>query len=177
MKETLTKHLNQCDESEALDSLRQCCGSQWWCERVAAARPFADRAAFDEVVAKVFADMPREAWLEAFASHPRIGDLESLSMKLAGNRQWSRGEQAGVLPADEKVIEQIRDGNEAYFRRFGFTFIVCATGKSANEMFAILTRRLKNDAETELSEAAAAQREITQLRIAKLAARLMETNE
>ena len=112
--------------------------------------------------------MPSQAWLEAFGGHPKIGDLDSLRMRLAGNKQWSAGEQAGVEVANEETLQRLADGNREYEQRFGYVFIVCATGKTAAEMLALLESRLRNDDSTELSAASEEQRKITHLRLGKL---------
>lgn len=135
---------------------------------MAAALPLADEAALAAAADKAFDAMPCEAWLEAFTSHPKIGDIQSLRMKFAGNKEWSGGEQAGVTDADEAVLQRLAAGNDEYEQRFGYLFIVCATGKSAAEMLSILESRLPNDEATELGIAAGEQRKITHLRLAKL---------
>ncbi|MEO0532163.1 MAG: 2-oxo-4-hydroxy-4-carboxy-5-ureidoimidazoline decarboxylase [Planctomycetota bacterium] len=170
MNHEVVDWLNGLDSGQALATFKRCCGSQWWCERMTAARPFVDGAALTEAADAAFDAMPRDAWLEAFTSHPKIGDLDSLHMKFAGNKEWSGGEQAGVNDADEAVLRRLAEGNEAYEKRFGYLFIVCATGKSAAEMLAILESRLPNDPEVELPIAAGEQRKITHLRLGKLEA-------
>jgi 2-oxo-4-hydroxy-4-carboxy-5-ureidoimidazoline decarboxylase len=174
MTSELADHLNSLDEAAAKAELQKCCGSTWWCEQVAARRPLNDDDELRKVVEEIFDRMLREAWLEAFAAHPRIGDLDSLRMKFAGNREWSGGEQAGVSVATDDVLQALAQGNDDYFERFGYLFIVCATGKSADEMLALLKVRLGNDAESELAMAAGEQRKITRLRLEKLAASLAE---
>lgn len=168
MNDQVIQQLNRLSEEEAGELLRHCCGSTWWCQQVAAARPFTNEQALQDAVASAFAAMPREAWLEAFACHPKIGDLNSLKMKFAGNRQWSSGEQAGMAEAEEETLRRFAQANEAYEERFGYIFIVCATGKSASEMLAMLEDRLSNDAEEELEVASREQAKITQLRLQKL---------
>ena len=170
MSGDLADVFNNLSDDELCAEFRKCCGSQWWCERMLAERPFASVEALRDAADRTFAGMPRDAWLEAFASHPQIGDLESLKMKFAGNREWSAGEQSGVLETNEETLIRLRDGNALYLERFGYIFIVCATGKAAEEMLEILERRLANDAETELREAAAQQQRITLLRLEKLLA-------
>ena len=132
------------------------------------ARPFANSIALQVAADHAFDAMPNLAWLEAFGGHPRIGDLDSLRMRLAGNKQWSAGEQAGVEVADEAILQRLADGNREYEQRFGYVFIVCATGKTAAEMLARLELRLRNDDATELSVASKEQRKITHLRLGKL---------
>ncbi|TWT47490.1 2-oxo-4-hydroxy-4-carboxy-5-ureidoimidazoline decarboxylase [Botrimarina hoheduenensis] len=160
--------INALSHDEARATLRRCCGSTWWCERVAAQLPLDSGEAFQSAVDAAFNAMPREAWLEAFASHPRIGDFDSLKMRFAGNREWSAGEQAGAATAQDDTLHQLARGNKAYEDRFGYLFIVCATGKSAPQMLTLLESRLGNPPDEELPIAAAQQREITQLRLAKL---------
>jgi 2-oxo-4-hydroxy-4-carboxy-5-ureidoimidazoline decarboxylase len=153
---------------DAHETMRRCCGAGWWCDAMAAARPFVDDAAIVTAADHAFDAMPHDAWLEAFTSHPKIGDLGSLRMKFAGNEEWSGGEQSGVNGADDATLQGLADGNREYEERFGYLFIVYATGKSAGEMLAILRRRLGNDPETEFLIAAGEQRKITHLRLAKL---------
>jgi 2-oxo-4-hydroxy-4-carboxy-5-ureidoimidazoline decarboxylase len=172
MNSHLADHLNLLDDAAAIAELQKCCGSTWWCDQVAAQRPFTNFDALSATVEYVFDRMPREAWLEAFAAHPRIGDLESLRMKFAGNREWSGGEQSGVTIASDEVLQALARGNDDYHERFGYLFIVCATGKSAEEMLAMLEDRIGNNADTEFSIAAGEQRKITYLRLEKLAASL-----
>ncbi|TWT97901.1 Uric acid degradation bifunctional protein PucL [Botrimarina colliarenosi] len=163
-----TRWLNGLTPDAAREQFCRCCGATWWCDQMAASRPFADERALATAADAAFDAMPRDAWLEAFTSHPKIGDVDSLRMKFAGNKEWSGGEQAGVSTADEATIQRLADGNDAYAARFGYLFIVCATGKSATEMLAILEGRLGNDDATEFSIAAGEQRKITHLRLAKL---------
>ncbi|MCA9687495.1 MAG: hypothetical protein KC457_35360, partial [Myxococcales bacterium] len=125
-----------------------------WVEGMLARRPFGDRAV--EVAREVWATMAREDVLEAFDHHPRIGaSLESLREKFASTATLSAGEQSGALGADEAVLTALRDGNLRYEQRFGHIFIVCATGKSAAQMLALLEARMDNDPADELAVAAA----------------------
>lgn len=135
---------------------------------MAAGRPYGTAEGLLAATDAAFAQMPRESWLEAFACHPKIGDLHSLRMKFTGNKEWSGGEQAGVNDADEATLRRLAEGNAAYEQRFGYLFIVCASGKSAAEMLALLESRLDNDPETELAIASGEQQKITRLRLAKL---------
>ncbi|MEM9352149.1 MAG: 2-oxo-4-hydroxy-4-carboxy-5-ureidoimidazoline decarboxylase [Planctomycetota bacterium] len=168
MNAAVIQQINAATADEAAAVFRKCCGSAWWCEQMTEARPFADADAVTTAADAAFDQMPREAWLEAFAAHPQIGDLQSLRMKYAGNREWSAGEQSGAAGADEETLKRLAAGNAAYLQRFGYIFIVCATGKTAAEMLALLEARLDNAPEAELPIAAAEQRKITHLRLAKL---------
>ncbi len=168
MNESVVNWLNELAADAAEEEFRKCCGAMWWCDRMTQARPFGDAAALIADADRVFDAMPRAAWLEAFGSHPKIGDMESLRMRLAGNKQWSEGEQAGVTESDEATLVGLAEGNVAYEKRFGYVFIICATGLSAAEMLAQLKNRLQNDDVTELQNASEEQRKITFLRLEKL---------
>lgn len=107
-------------------------------------------------------------WKEAFSHHPRIGDVESLTKKFASTAQWASGEQSGVNAASGKTIEELAEGNRLYEEKFGYIFIVCATGKSAEEMLSLLQARLPNVPTEEIEIAAEEQNKITKLRLQKL---------
>ncbi len=107
-------------------------------------------------------------WLEAFAAHPKIGSRKPAPTQQLRAAKWSSGEQSGVDAADEPALIQLADANRLYHKKFGFIFIVCATGKTADEMLAICRARLGNSAETELRIAAEEQRKITEIRLNKL---------
>lgn len=111
-----------------------------------------------------------EDWLEAFSHHPKIGDLGSLQQKFANTSNWAQNEQSGVNGSTIDIIEALAAGNKAYEEKFGYIFIVCATGKSAAEMLDILQSRLPNVPETEMKIAAAEQHKITRIRLQKLLA-------
>jgi OHCU decarboxylase len=115
---------------------------------------------------KVWATMTEDDWLEAFASHPRIGEHNAAKAQ-AKSAVWSQQEQSSVATAESGVLAELSEGNARYEEKFGFTYIVCATGKTADEMLAILKRRLANDRAAELREAAEQQRQITQVRLGK----------
>ena len=109
-------------------------------------------------------------YLEAFEGHPRIGDVESLAKKYANTKGWAGGEQKGLESADREVLQRLAKGNADYEAKFGHIFIVCATGKSAAEMLALLEARMPNDPKTEVMVAAEEQNKITRLRLKKLLA-------
>jgi 2-oxo-4-hydroxy-4-carboxy-5-ureidoimidazoline decarboxylase len=113
--------------------------------------------------------MEKADMLEAFSHHPEIGsDIASLRQRFAATAAWSSAEQAGVAGADDATLEALRDGNVRYREKFGYVFLVCATGKTAAEMLALLRARLAHDPDTELQIAAAEQAKITRLRLEKL---------
>jgi 2-oxo-4-hydroxy-4-carboxy-5-ureidoimidazoline decarboxylase len=107
-------------------------------------------------------------WKEAFAHHPKIGDAESLKKKFASTAHWASEEQGGVNTASPQTIEALAKGNQEYEKKFGYIFIIYATGKSAEEMLAILQSRLQNNPEVEIEVAADEQNKITKLRLEKL---------
>jgi 2-oxo-4-hydroxy-4-carboxy-5-ureidoimidazoline decarboxylase len=107
-------------------------------------------------------------WKEAFAHHPKIGDIDSLKKKFASTAAWASGEQSGVNAAGDEIIKALAEGNRLYEEKFGYIFIVCATGKTAKEMLELLQERIKNDPGEEIKIAAEEQNKITKLRIEKL---------
>jgi 2-oxo-4-hydroxy-4-carboxy-5-ureidoimidazoline decarboxylase len=160
--------LNALAPEAAREALLRCCGSSRWAARVAAARPFPDEAALAGAARAVWEELSREDFLEAFSHHPRIGDREALRRKFASTAAWAAGEQAGAAHAPEEVLARVEAGNRAYEARFGHIFIVCATGKSAAEMLALLEARLGNEPAAELRIAAGEQAKITEIRLEKL---------
>jgi 2-oxo-4-hydroxy-4-carboxy-5-ureidoimidazoline decarboxylase len=161
--------LDVMDESDARSALARCCGASRWVESVLSERPFRTRDRLMNIAQRAWGSMSEADILEAFTHHPRIGaDLDKLREKFASTSTWSSGEQAGVASADEKVLRALRDGNIAYETRYGFIFIVCATGKSAAEMLAILEARMHNDRADELRIAAGEQAKIIEIRLDKL---------
>lgn len=164
-------YLNELDSDEAAAALARCCGAARWVEQMTALRPFASREALFDAAERVWNALSVEDQLEAFAHHPRIGARPGeLERRFASTAALSGREQAGVASASTPVIAALREGNVAYEERFGFVFLVCATGKSADEMLALLRERLTHDRATELRIAAAEHAKITRLRLAGLAA-------
>jgi 2-oxo-4-hydroxy-4-carboxy-5-ureidoimidazoline decarboxylase len=159
--------LNEMTPDEARSAFLRCCGSRRWADAMTARRPYLSREDLFQTAEEIDAQLTRADWLEAFAAHPRIGDLEALRKKFASTASWCSSEQAGVTGADEKVLRALAQGNREYERRFGYLFIVCASGKSAAEMLAILRARLENQEEEELRVAAREQARITRLRLDK----------
>jgi 2-oxo-4-hydroxy-4-carboxy-5-ureidoimidazoline decarboxylase len=160
--------LNALTEVEARAALQRCCGAARWAEQMATRRPFADPDAVFAAALEVARGLAQSDWLEAFAAHPRIGDLDSLRSKFAHTASWSAREQQSVASAAEATLRALAAGNEAYQAKFGHIFIVCASGKTADEMLALLEQRLGNAPADELRVAAAEQEKITRLRLQKL---------
>ncbi len=160
--------LNRLDDAAARAALERCCGARRWVESVRAGRPYQDRGALLASADHAFAALERADWLEAFAHHPRIGDVASLRAKFASTAAWAGEEQRGAEAAGERTLAALAEGNRAYEERFGYIFIVCATGKSADQMLALLRARMPNPPEHEIGNAAEEQMKITRLRLAKL---------
>jgi len=135
---------------------------------MARARPFGDFGAVTATADAVWGALQADDWREAFAAHPRIGDAGTARAGGAGEAGWAAQEQSGAVGADAVLKQRLAQLNRDYEARFGYIFIVCATGKSASEMLTVLERRLSNDFEHELTIAAEQQRQITRLRLAKL---------
>ena len=167
---------------KAAKEILPCCGSTAWADGMAARRPLRDEATLLAASDETWRNLARADWMEAFRSHPRIGESgigESRNSEASmGESQsshpvpvqpssWSKQEQQHVTTADDDVKTELAHGNKEYERRFDRIFIVCATGKSGPEILDILRRRLRNDDETELEEAAEQQRLITHIRLKK----------
>ena len=152
---------------EAEEEILPCCGSSRWALEVTRLRPFTTQGALFEASDRVWLGLGIEDWEEAFRSHPRIGERKAPPTATKQSAAWSGKEQDRVDARDAEILAALARGNQEYEARFGRVFLVCATGKSAAEMLEILHRRLGNDAETELLEAAEQQRQITQLRLRK----------
>jgi allantoicase len=162
--------LNALPPAQAAAELRACCGASRWVERMVHRRPFAGLQALAQTSEEVCAKFGREDWLEAFAAHPRIGEMKAAQDAGEQAARWSAAEQAGASAGLQAGSTELAAANREYEARFGHIFIVCATGKTAEEMLALLRARLQNDAETELRIAAEEQRKITRLRLEKLLA-------
>ena len=160
--------LNALSPERAREELLRCCGSERWAGAVLAARPFADKAALLAASDAAWAKTGEADWREAFSHHPRIGGKDALRAKFAATAAWAQGEQAGAAAAGEAVLDALAKGNAEYESRFGFLFIVCATGKTAAEMLDLLKSRLTNEAAAEMRLAAGEQNKITKIRLEKL---------
>jgi OHCU decarboxylase len=160
--------LNELDPEAARTELLKCCGATRWAEIVERDRPY---ASFEQLLAKandVWWSLEEADWLEAFRSHPRIGERNAANAVSAQSQQWSTQEQHGVQNAAQETIEKLAQLNLDYEKKFGFIFIVCATGKSSDAILALLKQRLPNDTTTELPIAAGEQAKIAELRLRKL---------
>ncbi len=162
--------LNRLSEADAAAAFEQCCGAERWVERMVIGRPFESLPEMLEISDRVWEECDVDDYMEAFEGHPRIGNVDSLAKKYANTKGWAGGEQKGVEGADRDVLERLAQGNAEYEAKFGHIFIVCATGKSAAEMLALLEARMPNDPKTEVMVAAEEQNKITRIRLKKLLA-------
>lgn len=160
--------LNRLDDGAAVEAFLRCCGSSRWARQMSAARPFADAATMAAAAERIGSTLEPRDWLEAFAAHPRIGADRGSGAGKAESLEWSAQEQARVAFAGHQTRARLAEANHDYETRFGYIFIVCATGKTGEEMLALLERRLRHDPADELGIAAGEQQKITRLRLTKL---------
>ena len=166
--ETSIDAFNQLDEKTRHTLLERCCGSSQWVSRMLARHPFPNWAQVRKAADEIWASLEAVDWREAFAHHPKIGDLDSLRAKFAQTQAWAQSEQSQVQMADESVLRGLAQGNWDYEEKFGYIFIVCATNRSAEEMLSMLRRRLDNAPDAEIGVAAEQQRQIMQIRLEKM---------
>jgi 2-oxo-4-hydroxy-4-carboxy-5-ureidoimidazoline decarboxylase len=150
---------------EARELLRTCCGSSRWVEGMLRRRPFTGRDTLLNAAREEWFELPNRDWLEAFDQHPRIGDTDSLRRRFALSGHLAEREQAGATGAPEAVLTELATANTAYEDRFGFIFIICASGRSAEEMLASLHERMANAPHIEIRIAAEEQAKITERRL------------
>jgi OHCU decarboxylase len=157
---------NEADKANAQSEMIACCGAPRWAAEMVARRPFTSIGDLKATADHVWSTMEEADWLVAFACHPRIGERKN-TRAASQSAAWSQQEQSSAASATASAVRELAELNARYEQRFGFTYIVCATGKSADEMLAILKRRLANDRATELREGAEQQRQILQIRLGK----------
>ena len=162
------EQLNTLDKIQLAAELIKCCGSLSWVKQMCDRFPVNTKEDLFENAEKIWMNCSKEDQLEAFTHHPKIGDIDSLKKKFASTAKWAAGEQSGASTANEEILLALSKGNKLYEDKFGFIFIVCATGKSAEEMLGMLQSRLANNPEEEIQIAADEQNKITKLRIEKL---------
>lgn len=153
------ERFNELSLAQACAELRRCCAAERWAKRVAHGRPYDTIEELRQAVDEAWRELDGDDWREAIEHHPRIGER---------TRGWSREEQSGVAMASGETRDRLAVGQRAYEEKFGYIFLICATGKSGDEMATELERRLGNSLETELAVAAAELRKITILRLEKL---------
>lgn len=161
--------LNALSSDEATSAFIACCGSSRWAASMLKKLPFNSEAELYRQADSVWGQLTSVDWLEAFSHHPRIGDASQLPKNTTSTR-WALEEQSGAAAATEATLSQLARHNEEYYRKFGFIFLICATGKTASEMLRDLRIRIGNTRKDELRIAAAEQAKITRLRLEKLLA-------
>ena len=162
------ERFNRLPRQRALRALLDCCGSKPWAQQMAACRPFSGESDLFEAADKTWSALTREGWLEAFLHHPPIGETRAKAKQTATASRWSAKEQSSAQKAAPEVLEALAAQNRAYTEKFGYVFLICATGKSSEYILNALRQRLPNDPDTELRIAAEEQRKITRLRLEKL---------
>ncbi len=162
------ERLDSMPDTEAAFKLAACCGSSEWVARMLARRPFETLKQLLTAAADVAKTLTDDDWLEAFRHHPKIGQRNSNAVVSTSAESWSAGEQSAVSAANTTVRAALVGGNADYEARFGFIFIISASGKSADEILAALRARMRNERDDEIRIAAAEQMKITRLRLEKL---------
>jgi OHCU decarboxylase len=160
--------LNSFSSTQATSEFLKCCGSQNWAQQMDAARPY---ATVDELVSRaedVWWRLTKSDWLEAFRSHPKIGEKKAAASTAVEAKRWSAEEQSGIRDSAQQTLADLEKLNRAYELKFGYIFIVCASGKTSEEMLALLRARLNNMTDDEIRVAAGEQAKITGLRLQKL---------
>ncbi len=160
--------LNNYTKEQAIDAFMQCNTSERWCKKMEKSRPFKNAKHLRKKSDKHWAKSKEKDLLQAFEGHPEIGDVSTLREKYRSTEKLAGHEQSGVNTATENTLQLLSQGNKDYKEKFGFIFIVCASGKSADEMLALLLARLPNSRDLELINASEEQRKITHIRLDKL---------
>lgn len=152
--------LNGLDTPAVLKALLACCGAREWATRMIALRPFGSIAVLLDTADREWLRLGEPDWLEAFDAHPRIGERSEAAA--------SQREQAAVYSAGDNITRALAHANAEYEKRFGFIFIVFATGKTPEQILDILKTRLVNPRDMEIKIAVAEQMKITRLRLRRL---------
>lgn len=160
--------LNALPEEQLIEELTKCCGSTKWVNSMCTIFPVADINELLKEAEAIWQDCNEKDWKEAFTHHPKIGDLTALHERFASTSQWAEGEQEGIKHTTDQVLEAFAESNAAYEEKFGYIFIVCASGMLAEEMLSLLTLRMLNTPEDEIQIAMEEQNKITLLRLNKL---------
>jgi OHCU decarboxylase len=160
--------LNSLPATKAQSDFLTCCGSNEWAIRMTESRPFRDLNELRQTAESIWWSLAPEDWLEAFQHHPRLGESRPEQNTAAIAQEWSEQEQSGVRSAGKQTTEELSELNRKYQDKFGYIFVVCAAGKSSDQVLSILRERLRNDEQKELRIAATEQAQITKLRLEKL---------
>jgi 2-oxo-4-hydroxy-4-carboxy-5-ureidoimidazoline decarboxylase len=167
----MMSQINGLSDEVLIEELWRCCGSRRWADLVMQNRPFESMQHLLAVADRSWWSLEGDDWRTAFLAHPRIGDVDALKEKYAKNPDaWEGGEQSGADDASDATLNALKEGNDAYYNKFGHLFLICATGKSAQEMLNALNERIGNRPDAELLIAAGEQGKISHLRLNKLIA-------
>ena len=161
------------DRENIIKELSDCCGSEKWVSGMYEHYPFKTEEKLFYVAERIWFSLNESDWLEAFLHHPKIGDINSLREKFSSSKHLAENEQAGVNDASPETLHELARFNEEYEKKFGYIFIVCATGKSAEEMLDIIRSRIGNEKENEILTAMKEQSKITQIRLNKIKDKLL----
>lgn len=162
------ERFNRLARQKVIKSLLDCCGCRKWADHMSQQRPFASRSELFETADKIWTELGEEDWREAFGHHPPIGGQRAKARQSLTASQWSASEQSTAQTAAPEVQSALADGNRAYAEKFGYVFLICATGKTSEEILRALRQRMSNNSELESRVAAEEQRKITRLRLEKL---------
>lgn len=160
--------LNELPTGAASEVLESCCVSPSWIEHMLVARPFTSKKHALTIAQRIWDGLTEKDYLAAFEGHPQIGDVSTLRDKFSATAEKAENEQAGMSLANDTVIHEMMAANSEYLTKFGFIFIVCATGKSAEQMLALIKARINNERATELVISAEEQAKITNIRLEKI---------
>jgi allantoicase len=159
---------NQLSRAQARKALYDCCASKKWVEQMIAQRPFPSTANLLDASDRTWSALGRQEWLRAFRHHPAIGERRAKGKQSRTARRWSMGEQSLAQEASAGALRALIAANRTYQAKFGHVFLICASGKSTEEILRNLQERMSNEPELELRNAAREQRKITRLRLEKL---------
>ena len=162
------RRFSRAPNKEVRKMLLDCCGSPAWVEQMLKHLPFSDAAHALDTADRVWGELDREDWLTAFRQHPAIGAKRGKKAQSTAARRWSKSEQSVAQRANAATLSALAKANQEYRAKFGHVFLICATGKTSDEILKNLRQRLSNDPEDELRVAAEEQRKITRLRLEKL---------
>lgn len=162
------KEINSIQSEKLYEALETCCGAEYWVRQMVSKVPYKSKKELFDWADYIWENAGKSNWLEAFTHHPKIGDIDSLKKKFINTKKWAANEQSGVQLADREILKALAEANVTYEVKFGYIFIICATGKSATEMLDLLNKRLSNSKEEEILIAMKEQQKITKIRLEKL---------
>ncbi|TPW16041.1 MAG: hypothetical protein FD129_794 [bacterium] len=167
----LRRWINTLPPVELEERLGRCCAAPGWVTAMAQARPFADRATLNRALEAALAALRPTDLLAALRRHPRLGESTAAAPSGRQEQGWSRAEQSCLAMAADPVKVQLARLNAEYEKKFGWIFLLCATGLSAEAVVSHLERRLAADPEAELAAAGVELAAITRLRLERLMTR------